>query len=697
MVFVLVLLTIFYLSSSQLCADTLASKRYSSKDIEYFNSMIDLTSKGENLTNQQRQFYAKNGLKHAISLKSDSLIAIAQQNMGFSYYLLDQIDSALYYYHLALGNFRTVDDSTGMSLCYTNIGGINIEQYNYEDAVLSLDAALDIERATKDTLGMISTKFNLLKIYIHRHIFEKAWFLLNDLEIFVDNYYINEDYLVDFAILKADYFLQFLSSNSKFNVQHTDYLLHNNSPGFTNTITKSNIQDAEEAVISMSALIDQRHDSVYMATKYLFKGNLESMKNNIFLAQKYYYNALHYSIKYSQINKLETYCALGLIFAMDANHEKSIEYFKNVDSLATEMDNINFIRKANTALQLLYQHAMEYRKSIWAFKKLMKYQDTTNHVIALNALYRHIVEESVDKKEQLIAELQYEKTLLSVRITYWIVIFILAMILLVVFILLFRKKRSLVKELTDRNVELAVMTEQYLQANSVKDTMFSIVAHDLKNPVSSFVSMADLIVTYYNDISDEEKLQYLKDIKITANQLFNLLQNLLTWSRTQRDQIECNQDYLDLSMIVENTIDGLTPQAKSKQIDLVTKIDYSIVYVDCNLTMTIIRNLVSNAIKFTESNKSIFIGTQDIDNAFMEIYVKDEGVGIPKDKLDKMFTYSSNSSSMGTAGEAGTGLGLMLCKEFALLQNGDIRVESKLGLGSTFYVKVPKNGKEQVS
>ncbi len=676
-------------------ADTLNSKNHSVKDLEYFNSMMDLTTKSENLTSVQRQFYAKNGLNHALKMQCDSLLAIAQQNMGYSFRLLDQVDSSLYYYHLALGNFKSIDDSSGMSLCYTNIGCINTEQYNYNDAILALDAAMKIERSKKDSLGMLSTKFNLLTIYIHKCLFEKAWYLLNEIETLVGYYYTYDNYTLDFAILKAEYYLRYLQCNSKYNVESIDYLVKNSHPGFNDLISSSNLIDAEEAVKTVSILIDKSNDSTYFAKKYLLKGQYESLKNNIFLAQKYYYKAVHYSYKYKhQINLIEAYASLGLVFSMDNNPDKAIQYFSKVDSLATESGNLTVINKSNIALQLLYQHMGRFKESMFTFKKLMMYQDTTNHVIAVNALFRNLVEESVHEKERMIDQLQHDKDLLSLRITYGTIIFVLSVILMIVFFILFRKKRTLVTELTDRNVELAVMTEQYLQANSVKDTMFSIVAHDLKNPVASFVSMLDLIVGYYKDISDEEKLQYLQEIKVTANQLFSLLQNLLTWSRTQREQIDCNPDLLDLTLIVENTIDSLMPQAKGKKINLINNIEYSIVYVDCNLTMAIIRNIVSNAIKFSEEGKNIEIGTKDIDENYLEIYIKDEGVGIPPGKLEKMFVYDSNNSTVGTSGEQGTGLGLMLCKEFAVLQKGDIRVASKVGVGSTFFVRVPKNGEE---
>ncbi len=688
----IVFLYLFFICNLNVFAGSLKRNNHSPKDVEYFNSMIDMTSKSENLTARQRQFYAKNGLNQALKMKSDSLLAISQQNMGYAFRLIDQVDSALYYYHLALGNFKSINDSSGMSTCYTNIGCINTEQYNYNDAILALDAAMKIERSKKDSLGMLSTKFNLLTIYIHKGLFEKAWYLLNELEVLVDKYYNDDNSILDFAILKAEYYLQFLQVNSNYRVKTINYLLENKNPGFNEIINSYNFNDAEDAVKKVSSLVDKSNDSLYFSKKYLLKGHYESLKNNVFLAQKYYYKALNYSYKYNHhINLLETYISLGLVFALDDNKQKSVQYFNKVDSLATQSGNLTFINQSNIALQLLYQSLGEYKKSMYTFKKLLQYQDTSNHVIAINALYRNLVEESVHEKERMIDQLQHDKDLLYVRITYGSIIFLLSVILMIVFFILFRKKRNLVTALTDRNVELAVMTEQYLQANSVKDTMFSIVAHDLKNPVASFVSMLDLIVGYYEDITDEEKLQYLQEIKETANQLFSLLQNLLTWSRTQRDQIECNPDLLDLTLIVDNTIDSLIPQAKSKKINLINKIEYSIVYVDCNLTMAIIRNIVSNAIKFSEEGKNIEIGTTDIDENYLEIYIKDEGVGIPPGKLENMFAYDSNNSTLGTSGEQGTGLGLMLCKEFAVLQKGDIRVASKVGFGSTFFVKVLKN------
>lgn len=232
--------------------------------------------------------------------------------------------------------------------------------------------------------------------------------------------------------------------------------------------------------------------------------------------------------------------------------------------------------------------------------------------------------------------------------------------------------------------------ERLEQLNATKDKFFSIIAHDLKNPISSIKNSVDLMVRLYHEFSDEERLSYLANLKDTTENVFDLLQNLLAWSRTQTNRIEFNPDIFDLKLVADNITSLLTHQASLKTITLKHEIEQgTMVYADVNMVATVIRNLVSNAIKFTKEMGIIKIYSEPVEEDKIRIFVEDNGIGIEKDKISKLFSITSNYTTPGTNEESGTGLGLILCKEFVEKNSGSIDVASEQNKGTTFIIELP--------
>ncbi len=244
-------------------------------------------------------------------------------------------------------------------------------------------------------------------------------------------------------------------------------------------------------------------------------------------------------------------------------------------------------------------------------------------------------------------------------------------------------------ELKRLNQMLIESEENLKSLNATKDKFFSIIAHDLKNPLGNFKDVTKLLHESYNDFTEEERFEYLDLIKESSNSIYSLLENLLEWSRTQRGQIMYNPIYFNLCEIVETTNELLHLSSENKKIELINKIPKeSKIYGDTNLLTTVIRNLVSNAIKFTPINGRIIVDyTSDSDSIL--IFIKDSGVGMSENTINKLFRIDESVTTLGTAQETGTGLGLILCKEFVEIHNGKIWVESELGKGSTFFIKLP--------
>ncbi len=223
-----------------------------------------------------------------------------------------------------------------------------------------------------------------------------------------------------------------------------------------------------------------------------------------------------------------------------------------------------------------------------------------------------------------------------------------------------------------------------------KDKFFSIIAHDLKNPFNSLIGLSQLLVQGFDRMSTEKIKYFHKNLHQISKTGYELLINLLEWSRSQRGTIPYSPDKQDLNILTEETFTLYNSKAQEKEISLINNIGLdSFVFADKNMLKTIFRNLVSNSLKFTDRGGAIEI-TAESANEFVKISVRDTGVGISDENIKKLFKLDKSYSTSGTEEESGTGLGLILCQEFVEKHNGKIIVESKVGFGSKFIFTLPK-------
>jgi len=227
------------------------------------------------------------------------------------------------------------------------------------------------------------------------------------------------------------------------------------------------------------------------------------------------------------------------------------------------------------------------------------------------------------------------------------------------------------------------------ELNRTKDTFFSIIAHDLRGafmPLVGSISMLEQIIKKHND----QKLHKFSNIVSSSiKNIHKLLDNLLCWGRIQRQQLSANPQSIDMFKLMEWLTDLYQEQANQKNIQLVHSIPCDLViWADSDMIETIFRNLITNAIKFTTTGGTVSI-TNKQDNNDTIISVTDSGIGISQDRLAGIFKTDVKNKTKGTAGETGTGLGLILCNEFVHLNNGKISVESHINKGTTFSVHLP--------
>lgn len=256
-------------------------------------------------------------------------------------------------------------------------------------------------------------------------------------------------------------------------------------------------------------------------------------------------------------------------------------------------------------------------------------------------------------------------------------------------------KVKIVGTLTDINerklaeFKLKRYSEELESLNSSKDKFFSIISHDLRNPFNSLLGFSELLANNIEDLTEQEIKDSAKTLNRTAHNLFNLLTNLLEWSKLQNGSFKIEKSEIILSEVINYTLDAFSESIRSKDLAIMKETDEEIkVLADRNMIDSALRNLISNAIKFSRPGSIITLGCTS-NGKLAEIYVTDSGVGIPIEDQDKLFKIEKQFSTEGTSNEKGTGFGLLLCKEFVEKNGGTIRFRSRENEGSTFTITLP--------
>lgn len=245
------------------------------------------------------------------------------------------------------------------------------------------------------------------------------------------------------------------------------------------------------------------------------------------------------------------------------------------------------------------------------------------------------------------------------------------------------------EQIKKQKEEIEARTVELQKLNATKDRLFSIIAHDLKNPFHSIMGFTGILQKQHKDISRDKMYEFLEMINLSTHSAYQLLENLLEWARSQTERINIEPVNIDLYTLVSEIIDLQQLHANNKQLKLQNDIpkDASVL-ADRNMIHTVIRNITSNAIKYTKQGGSITFSLTTSKNLAV-IEIADTGIGMPEDKVNDLFQLDKVKSTAGTEGETGTGLGLIVCHDFMQKNNGSINVSSQPGKGTTFALTLP--------
>lgn len=249
------------------------------------------------------------------------------------------------------------------------------------------------------------------------------------------------------------------------------------------------------------------------------------------------------------------------------------------------------------------------------------------------------------------------------------------------------------KDVSERkkSEETIIESEKQLKKlNATKDKLFSIIAHDLKNPLGAFLSMSNVLSSDFDDFSNNDIKDFIDNVHKSSKNLVGMIENLMFWSRSQAGIMEFTPIQFQMKIIIDDIVSYFLSSASKKKVNLYSEANENyFAFADPKMITFILKNLIDNAIKFSEAGGEIVVSVKDY-REYIEVEVSDNGVGIKKEDLSKLFKIDQKFTRKGTNNEEGAGLGLILCKEFVEKNNGDIWAQSKLGQGSVFVFSLPK-------
>jgi len=240
-----------------------------------------------------------------------------------------------------------------------------------------------------------------------------------------------------------------------------------------------------------------------------------------------------------------------------------------------------------------------------------------------------------------------------------------------------------------RNAYLRVEFERELRdTNIFKSKLFRIISHDLRSPFQALLNYLEFMIDDFETLSKEEIKEYLLNLKDVSNPMFSLVDNLLNWTRIESNRIEFSPKELNVCKVIDECVKLVGLHVKSKAISISINSEVDNIYADEEMLKTVLRNLISNAVKFSNKGGEIKISVTNRNHSNI-FQITDNGVGITPDRLRKIFNINTNQSTEGTSNEKGSGLGILLSKEFVELHGGEIRIESELSKGTTVIFSIP--------
>jgi signal transduction histidine kinase len=430
-------------------------------------------------------------------------------------------------------------------------------------------------------------------------------------------------------------------------------------------------------------------------------GKAYALGGNYDEALVYYLKSLNISEQNNDLNILaRTSLNIAELYALLKRYGNAVLYLENALARAEEIDDTELIMDCHLEFSKLRKDQGNYRQAMEHYEK---YADLRESLIKseneaslgdLRLNYEVLLREKEIKKLEIEKvqnemDLQKQKSIRNYFIhSTGIAILILAGLL--AGLLNNRRKNKLLQfkndELEQANKKLVEYSEEMKKLNYAKDRLLSIISHDLRSPFNALIGFSEMLVKESERFSHQQLQTFYKGINETSKKSYELLQNLLDWTRLKTSEIPFHPMDSSLAELTENSLGLLKGSAENKEITLELDISEELrVSVDRKMFETVMRNLISNAIKYTPRGGKVIIGAERR-NGSTVVFVSDTGMGMSQEQTRKLFSVEEVVSARGTENEQGSGFGLVICREFIKKHGGELTVESKPGEGSTFRI-----------
>ena len=662
--------------------------------------------------------------------KEYGALAYSLNDIANTYYAQKIYDVPLEYYKRAIEIFKKNKDNFGLSVSYNNIALVKRNTAQLDSALYYLNISLELRKGLNDNFLIAHSYYYIGKIYRLKHDYDKAInYHKQSLELLINA----KTRTQDSRILEAD---------SYFEIGNT-------------LADQKQFSEAEKSFLYALVIYQSINNNLMISNTYFEIGKLNAEIKNYKKSSDNLLKALDIALKNKYFHEQrKCFSLLYDISLKDNKKEDAFKYLKQYSELSDSLSNRELTQKLNEvqiAIQtyskdkensylrqktkdikrlsfaiilflcsiilfaVYYTNNKRKNEKRWKqlsnvtfegvlihdknkildcnnkFLQLVGYERKDIKDITIYNLFNSSDVENIRNKVETEHISEYENLLVRKDKTLFFAEILSRQTT-------FRGKEARVVAIRDISqrkkieLELKKYMEELKELNVTKDKFFSIIAHDLRNPFLGIIGLTDNLITETTANNFTNANEYLELINASSKRAYELLENLLEWSRTQTGHLKFEPSVISLNAIVKEEIKLFEHIALSKNIKIEFAPANSIyAYADENLIKTVVRNLISNAVKFTLHGLIKIDILEKPDN--IEVSIKDSGVGIAEKESAMLFRLEKSQSSPGTSGERGSGLGLILCKEFIEKNNGKIWFESEVGKGSTFFFSLPKPDK----
>jgi len=605
-------------------------------------------------------------------LQYDSLRPQVLNYLGVVHRNKGDYSAAMTYYFDALKAAERHSNTKQIAYSNNNLGGLFTLKGDYINAIKYLEKALFYFELIEDKGGMGYVCVNLGNLYRHNLEFDEA------INYFEDAIKYKEPFNDSIGVAIA---LNLVA------ISHYE---------------NGNLTEAAKIYSKLQVMYKHNYDYKGLAVVKNYLGKIESTNKNYRQAIQFFKEAYQYNlqVEYKQGQSLNL-SNLGLAYLRLGDEKMAFQKMQQAYELAKQIGDSECLIQVYENYAIIYKELNDYKKAydnhVLYTKELQKNYDHQARE-RLNALR---INNELDKSDEIKLVLDRQNEQLRSEIThnnqvFWIyrvstlfLIFLLILLIIRIVVLYRRNKNK-----SSDNEELIKANEDLKEANHLRDRFLSIIGHDLKNPFNSVLGLTSLLVEEWDGIPETEKKYIINEIHGTGNTLYELMDNLLLWAKNQNHALQLYQEEFDINEVIVDVYELFRNQASFKEINLELNIgNKNLVFADANMINTVIRNLVSNAIKFTRKGGKVQIDLKERADE-LEFNISDNGKGILPEDLKRILDDKSAHSTKGTANETGTGLGLLLVKDFVKQNKGIFWVDSKPGVGSRFCFTIPMSNED---